>query len=278
MSMSETIPTPAHHISPDLIWEHVRNEALAASRQDPGIAMFLQQAILVHPDLESALLARLTGRLQAVDIPQATLHEALAQAAACVPDWSAILRADIRAVYDLDPACHRFLDPILYFKGFHAIQTHRLAHALWQQGRRDFAYYLQSRASSVFQTDIHPAAQMGAGIFLDHATGLVIGETAVVENNVSILHAVTLGGTGKAGGDRHPKIRRGVLIGAGAKILGNIEIGACSKIASGSVVLKNVPPRVTVAGVPAKIIGKTDCREEPARAMDQTLHGDGSGI
>ena len=147
------------------------------------------------------------------------------------------MRVDIQAYYDRDPACDRFLMPVLYFKGFHAIQTHRLAHWLWTQGRKDFALYLQSRSSAVFQTDIHPAARMGKGIFIDHATGLVVGETAVIEDNVSILHGVTLGGTGKAGGDRHPKIRYGVLIGAGAKILGNIEIGHCSKVAAGSVVL-----------------------------------------
>jgi len=262
----------------DLIWEHVRHEAQAAVRHDPALRSFLQKAILDKADLGSALLARLAYRLHASDMPADDLSRVLQQAAGQIPDWSSILRTDIRAIYDLDPACHRFIEPVLYFKGFHAIQTHRLAHALWHQGRRDFAYYLQSRSSSVFQTDIHPAAKMGAGIFLDHATGLVVGETAVIEDNVSILHAVTLGGTGKAGGDRHPKIRRGVLIGAGAKILGNIEIGACSKIASGSVVLKDVPARVTVAGVPAKIIGKTDCLEEPARAMDQTLHDEGSGI
>jgi serine O-acetyltransferase len=160
--------------------------------------------------------------------------------------------------------------PVLYFKGFHAIQTHRLAHWLWNHGRQDFALYLQSRSSSVFQTDINPAARIGKGVFLDHATGLVVGQTAVIEDDVSILHGVTLGGTGKAGGDRHPKIRRGVLIGAGAKILGNIEIGHCSKVAAGSVVLSPVPHNKTVAGVPARIVGETGC-DEPSRQMDQLL-------
>jgi serine O-acetyltransferase len=160
--------------------------------------------------------------------------------------------------------------PVLYFKGFHAIQTHRLAHWLWNQGRRDFALYLQSRSSSVFQTDINPAARIGKGIFLDHATGLVVGQTAIIEDDVSILHGVTLGGTGKASGDRHPKIRRGVLIGAGAKILGNIEVGHCSKIAAGSVVLSPVPHNKTVAGVPARVVGETGC-DQPSRQMDQLL-------
>ena len=161
-------------------------------------------------------------------------------------------RADIVATVDRDPATNRFIEPVLYFKGFHAIQTHRLAHWLWSKGRKDFAYYLQSRSSAVFQTDINPAARIGRGIFLDHATGLVVGETAVIEDDVSILHGVTLGGTGKEDEDRHPKIRHGVLIGAGAKILGNIEIGHCARIAAGSVVLKPVPHNITVAGVPAQ--------------------------
>ncbi|MGL4812973.1 MAG: serine O-acetyltransferase EpsC, partial [Beijerinckiaceae bacterium] len=164
----------------------------------------------------------------------------------------------------------RFLDPVLYFKGFHAIQTHRLANALWKAGRKDFALYLQSRASEVFQTDIHPAASLGKAIFLDHATGIVVGETAVIEDDVSMLHGVTLGGTGKENEDRHPKIRRGVLIGAGAKILGNIEVGRCARVAAGSVVLKSVPPNTTVAGVPAKEMGEAGCAE-PARSMDQIL-------
>jgi serine O-acetyltransferase len=156
---------------------------------------------------------------------------------------------------------------VLYYKGFHAIQAHRLAHWLWGKGRKDFAFYLQSRSSTVLQCDIHPNARIGRGIFLDHATGLVVGETAVIEDDVSMLHGVTLGGTGKEAGDRHPKIRHGVLIGAGAKILGNIEIGHCARIASGSVVLKPVPNNKTVAGVPAKVIGEAGCRE-PSRAMD----------
>jgi serine O-acetyltransferase len=159
---------------------------------------------------------------------------------------------------------------VLYFKGFHAIQTHRLAHWLWHNGRKDFALYLQSRSSAIFQTDIHPASRLGKGIFIDHATGLVVGETALVEDNVSMLHGVTLGGTGKAGGDRHPKIRHGVLIGAGAKILGNIEVGHCSKVAAGSVLLTSIPNNKTVAGVPARIVGEAGC-DEPSRAMDQLL-------
>jgi serine O-acetyltransferase len=185
-------------------------------------------------------------------------------------EWSDILRIDIAAVYDRDPACERYIEPILYFKGFHAIQTHRLAHWSLSHGRKDFALYLQSRASQVFQTDINPAARLGKGIFLDHATGLVVGETAVIGDDVSILHGVTLGGTGKENGDRHPKIGSGVLIGAGATVLGNIKIGKCSRIAAGSLVVKEIPNNVTVAGVPARIIGVAGCAE-PSRSMDQIL-------
>jgi serine O-acetyltransferase len=180
-------------------------------------------------------------------------------------------RCDIAAVYDRDPACDRRIEPVLFFKGFHAIQTHRLAHWLWNRGRRDFALYLQSRSSSIFGTDIAPAAPMGRGIMLDHATGIVVGRTASIGNDVSILQDVTLGGTGKETGDRHPKIRDGVLIGAGAKILGNIEIGEGAKVAAGSVVLHAVPPYTTVAGVPAKVIGEIGGNIEAARAMDQTF-------
>ena len=193
------------------------------------------------------------------------------------PDLGNAFRADLVAVYDRDPATSRFIDPLLYFKGFHAIQTHRLAHWLYRKGRKDFAYYLQSRSSAVFQVDINPAARMGRGIFLDHATGFVVGETAVIEDDVSILHGVTLGGTGKENEDRHPKIGRGVMIGAGAKILGNIEVGHCARIAAGSVVVKPVPNNVTVAGVPAKVVGAAGCAE-PSRTMDQMLNAIGALI
>lgn len=174
---------------------------------------------------------------------------------------------------DRDPAAARAIEPVLYFKGFHAIQAHRLAHWYWTSGRRDLALYLQSRSSEVFQTDIHPAARIGRGIFLDHATGVVVGSTAVIEDDVSILHAVTLGGTGKQGSDRHPKIRRGVMIGAGAKILGNIEVGEYARVAAGSVVLRPVPAHTTVVGVPARVVGTAGCAE-PARAMDQFVNID----
>jgi serine O-acetyltransferase len=262
--------------SVDPIWDAVRLEAEEAAAADPILSAFLSATILGHSTLEEAVAYRVSERLDHADITSGLLQKAYMQMLSQDDDWSRTVRVDIQAYYDRDPACDRFLMPILYFKGFHAIQTHRLAHWLWHNGRRDFALYLQSRSSSVFQTDIHPASRLGQGIFIDHATGLVIGETAVVGDDVSILHGVTLGGTGKAGGDRHPKIRRGVLIGAGAKILGNIEIGSCSKIASGSVVLSAVPSNKTVAGVPARIVGEAGC-QEPSRAMDQLIGTRGSG-
>lgn len=255
----------------DPIWHSIRAEAEGAAKNDPVLGTFLYGTILNQPTLEDAVMHRIAERLGHADLSADILRQTFEAMLEANPGWSQTLRVDIQAVYDRDPAYSRFMDPVLYLKGFHAIQTHRLAHWLYNEGRKDFAYYLQSRSSSIFQTDIHPAAKFGSGLFLDHATGLVVGETAVIEDNVSILHGVTLGGTGKSGGDRHPKIRHGVLIGAGAKILGNIEIGNCSKIAAGSVVLKPVPHNATVAGVPAKVVGESGCAE-PSRLMDQTLN------
>lgn len=254
----------------DPIWQAIRDEAAFAVDRDPLLAAFLYSTILNQDSLEQAVIHRVAQRLDHSDLSADLIAQAYSEMVRAWPEWSDIVRVDIQAYYDRDPACDRFIMPVLYFKGFHAIQTHRLAHWLWNEGRKDFALYLQSRSSSVFQTDINPAARIGKGIFVDHATGLVVGETAVIEDNVSILHGVTLGGTGKAGGDRHPKIRNGVLIGAGAKILGNIEVGHCSKIAAGSVVLASVPHNKTVAGVPARIVGESGC-EQPSRQMDQTL-------
>lgn len=257
----------------DPIWAAVRDEATAAVERDPLLAAFLYSTILNHDTLENAVIHRIAERLDHRDVSAQLISQTFEAMLKDNPAWSSTLRVDIQAYYDRDPACDRFIMPVLYFKGFHAIQTHRLAHWLWNSGRKDFALYLQSRSSAVFQTDIHPASKMGKGIFIDHATGVVVGETAVVEDDVSMLHAVTLGGTGKAGGDRHPKIRRGVLIGAGAKILGNIEVGHCSKVAAGSVVLASVPHNKTVAGVPARIVGEAGC-DEPSRAMDQLIGAD----
>ena len=254
----------------DPIWDSLQEEARIAAQQDPLLAAFLYSTIINQRSLEDSVIYRICERLDHPDLQANLLRQTFSEMLEDWPEWGSILRVDIQAVYDRDPACTRFLEAILYFKGFHAIQTHRLAHWLMNRGRRDFALYLQSRSSSVFQTDINPAARIGKGIFLDHATGLVVGETAVIGDNVSILHGVTLGGTGKEGSDRHPKIGNGVLIGAGAKILGNIHIGHCSRVAAGSVVLKEVPPKTTVAGVPARVVGEAGC-SEPSRSMDQLL-------
>jgi serine O-acetyltransferase len=254
----------------DPIWHAVREEAKAIVESDPVLATFIQSTVLNQKTLENAVIARIADRLHSREVSDDVIRQAFEAMAEEWKEWSDILRIDIAAVYDRDPACERYIEPILYFKGFHAIQTHRLAHWSLNRGRKDFALYLQSRASQVFQTDINPAARLGKGIFLDHATGLVVGETAVIGDDVSILHGVTLGGTGKENGDRHPKIGSGVLIGAGATVLGNIKIGKCSRIAAGSLVVKEIPNNVTVAGVPARIIGVAGCAE-PSRSMDQIL-------
>jgi len=254
----------------DPIFLRLRTEAEEAVAREPEMAGFIRPAILNLQSLEEVVADRVAARLDHGAVPGALIRAHYLEAIAEDATLGGAFRADILAVADRDPACTRLLDPVLYFKGFHAIQTHRLAHWMWNRGRKDFALYLQSRASEVFQTDVHPAAKIGKGLFLDHATGLVVGSTAVIEDDVSILQDVTLGGTGKDGGDRHPKIRWGVLIGAGAKILGNIEVGHCARVAAGSVVLAPVPHNKTVAGVPARVVGEAGCAE-PARSMDQIL-------
>jgi serine O-acetyltransferase len=257
----------------DPVWARIRREAEEVVRREPQIASFIYASLLHHDTLEAAVVHRLAERLDDGEVSGELIRQAYADALEDEPAIGQAFRADIVATVDRDPATNRCLEPVLYFKGFHAIQTHRLAHWLWKKGRRDFAYYLQSAASSVFQVDINPAVPIGRGIFLDHATGLVVGETAAIDDDVSILQDVTLGGTGKETGDRHPKIRSGVMIGAGAKILGNIEVGECARIAAGSVVLKPVPPKTTVAGVPARVVGEAGCAE-PSRIMDQLFNDD----
>jgi serine O-acetyltransferase len=254
----------------DPIWDRLRREAEDAIRGEPALGGFMLSSVLHQPSLEAAVSHRVAARLSHPAVPADIIQQTFLEATDVEPTIGQAIRADIAAVLDRDPAATRALEPVLYFKGFHAIQTHRLAHWLWTHNRKDFALYLQSRSSEAFQTDIHPAARIGKGIFLDHATGLVVGSTALIEDNVSMLQGVTLGGTGKERGDRHPKIRHGVLIGAGAKILGNIEVGHCARVAAGSVVLRPVPHNATVAGVPAKVVGSAGCAE-PARAMDHFL-------
>ncbi|MCG6206769.1 serine O-acetyltransferase [Rhodopseudomonas sp. HC1] len=274
MAMHQVNPQNATLTTLDPIWERVRTEAEDVVRREPELASFIYASVLHHDRLEDAVVHRVASRLDHSALSSDLIRQTFEDALRDEPDMGNAFRADMVAVFDRDPATSRFIDPLLYFKGFHAIQAHRLAHWLHLKGRKDFALYLQSRASAVFQTDINPAAKIGRGIFLDHATGLVVGETAVIEDDVSILHGVTLGGTGKEHEDRHPKIRRGVMIGAGAKILGNIEVGHCARIAAGSVVLKTVPHNMTVAGVPAKVVGEAGCAE-PSRTMDQMLNAIG---
>jgi serine O-acetyltransferase len=255
----------------DPVWMRIRREAEEVARREPEIASFIYSSILHHDTLEAAVVQRIAERLDHPAVSGDLIRQAYEDAIDEMPSLGEIFRADIAATFDRDPATQRYIEPVLYYKGFHAIETHRLAYWLWGKGRKDLAFYLQSRSSAVFQCDIHPAARIGRGIFLDHATGLVIGETAVVGDDVSMLHDVTLGGSGKDVGDRHPKIGYGVMIGAGAKILGNIEVGRCARIAAGSVVVKAVPNNVTVAGVPAKVVGEAGCAE-PSRIMDQMLY------
>ena len=254
----------------DPLFARIRQEAEEAARREPELALFLATTVLNHETLEGAVAHRVASRLDHRDLPAALIRQTFGEAIGRDPAIGEAFRADIMAVADRDPACLRMIEPLLYFKGFHAIQTYRLSHWLLKAGRRDFAMTLQSLSSAVFGVDINPGARIGKGIFLDHATGVVIGETSVVEDNVSILQGVTLGGTGKETGDRHPKIRHGVLLGAGAKVLGNIEVGHCARVAAGSVVLAPVPHNKTVAGVPARIVGEAGCAE-PARDMNQIL-------
>jgi serine O-acetyltransferase len=254
----------------DAVWNRIQSEADAITKSDPSLGAFIFSSILAHDAFETALVHRLAQRLGSPDVGADTIVGAFKDALAAEPDIGHAARADIIATFDRDPACHRYIDPLLYFKGYQALQAHRMGHRLWLMGRKDFAYYLQSRSSMISSMDIHPNAQIGRGVMIDHGHDIVIGETCVIEDNVSLMQGVTLGGTGKETGDRHPKIRHGVLIGAGAKILGNIEIGHCSRVAACSVVLHDVPANRTVAGVPAKIVGYAGCAE-PARSMDHQV-------
>ncbi len=252
------------------VWAALRNEAQHMARSEPSLASILNAVILRHDRLADALSYQLARKLGDQELRALSLREIADEAYAADPSLVDRAEADMRAVFERDPACKGYVQPLLYFKGFLALQAHRVAHRLWGQGREGLAFYLQSRVSELFQVDIHPAARIGQGAFFDHGTGIVIGETASVGDDVSMLHGVTLGGTGAEQGDRHPKIGRGVLLGAGAKVLGNIAIGDHAKIAAGSVVLKSVPAHCTAAGVPARLINCKTC-PEPARSMDQTI-------
>lgn len=257
-------------LNDDRLWRELRREGEAAVQDEPLLGALIHAGLLHHRDMESALAYRFSLKLASGEMSEQLLREIADEAYADDPDLGFAARADMSAVYERDPACHRYLQPILFFKGYQALQAYRIGHWLWRKGREDMSYFVQMRTSEAFGVDIHPAARIGHGVMIDHAHSIVIGETAVVGNNVSMLHSVTLGGTGKADGDRHPKIGEGVLIGAGAKILGNIHVGDHSRIAAGSVVLEDVPRLTTVAGVPARVVGEAGC-PEPALTMDHLL-------
>jgi serine O-acetyltransferase len=255
----------------DTVWIAIREESRQLAEHEPLLASFLHDTVLSHTSLEDTLSFHLANKLGSPTIPAISMREIIDEALRENPNIGKAVRCDIKGILDRDPACSRYSAPLLYFKGFLSLQSHRVAHWLWNQGREGLALYLQSMVTEMFNVDIHPAAKIGCGILIDHASGVVIGETAVIDDNVSMLHQVTLGGTGKETGDRHPKVRSGVLIGAGAKILGNIEIGEGAKVGANSVVLKDVPPHTTVAGVPAKVIGKARV-DQPALEMDQQIY------
>lgn len=255
------------------LWSRIQCEARVAIRDEPLLGALIHAGLLHHATFEAALAYRFSLKLSSREMSEQILREIADDAFARSPELGAAATADLLAVYERDPATHRLMQPILFFKGYQALQAYRIGHWLWQQGRFDLAYFVQMRCSEVFGVDIHPAARIGTGVMIDHAHSIVIGETAVVGNDVSMLHSVTLGGTGKEDGDRHPKIGNGVMIGAGAKVLGNITVGHHSRIAAGSVVLSEVPPCKTVAGVPARIVGDAGC-SDPSSMMNQLLGHD----
>lgn len=313
---------PAALAATDLFWQSMQAEARAAAAKEPLLASFLFNSVLNHRTLGSALAFHLANKLASAAMPATLLVEvcrealaggaaaasghpalgwatalggdpgaaaAAASAAAAAAAMDRTLRLDLLAVMERDPACTQLIDALLYFKGFHALQAHRVAHALWTTDRRPLAYFLQSQVSKRLQVDVHPAAVVGAGAFWDHATGLVIGETAVLGNNVSLLHSVTLGGSGKKHGVRHPRLGDGVLVGAGATLLGPVKVGAGAQVGACSLVLEDVAPHVTVVGVPAKVVGVPGvavpalhmrherCVEAEAQLASLVVQGNGAG-
>ena len=256
----------------DPVWTALRVQAEELAQTEPSLASLAHATILKHEHLEDALSYHLAKKVGGEDVSPMLTREMFEEAMRADPEIGDSVRADLSAIFERDPACHSYAQAFLFYKGFHALQCYRVAHWLWGHGRQWLSYFLQSRVSELFAVDIHPAAKIGRGIMMDHATGIVIGETAVVDDDVSMLHGVTLGGTGKETGDRHPKIRRGVLLSVGAKVLGNIEVGEYSRVGAGSVVLKPVPPHCTVAGVPAKVIGCAGC-DRPSHDMNQLIEG-----
>lgn len=264
-------------INSEDFWLALKKEAKTVSKKEPMLSSYLYACVLNHHNFESSLSFILANKVSDDVMPAISVNEMFDEAYLLNPAMVDSAMADVHAIVMRDPAVSSYLPVLMHFKGFQALQVHRLAHYMWQKGRKELALFIQSRNSEVFSVDIHPAAKIGKGVMFDHATGIVIGETAVVEDNVSILQEVTLGGTGNESGDRHPKVREGVMIGSGAKILGNIEIGRGSKVGAGSVVLDNVPPCMTVVGVPAKIVGKPNC-DMPCDSMQQNVLADSDDV
>lgn len=258
------------HSADDGFWDQIQSEARHEAEHEPMLVSFLFASVLRHEKLEDALGVILANKLHTPDLPAILLCDLINEVLADDTAIRASIRADLLAARTRDPAARGYAQPFLYYKGFHALQAYRVAHWLWVRGRQALAAHLQNRISEAFGVDVHPAALIGSGVLIDHGTSVVIGETAVVEDYVSLLHEVTLGGTGKETGDRHPKVRRGVLIGAGAKILGNVEVGRGAKVGAGSIVLTDVPAHTTVAGVPARVVGRCTV-PEPALHMDATF-------
>jgi len=254
----------------DPIWTDLREQAEGWAVNEPALASFVHAAILKHDRLEEALSYHLAKKIGSEDLSTMMAREIFDEAMANDGSIGDAVRADLSAVFERDPACNLHIEAFLFYKGFHALECYRIGHWLWKQNRRPMALFFQSRVSELFAVDIHPAARLGRGIMIDHATGVIIGETAVVEDDVSMLHGVTLGGTGKETGDRHPKIRRGVLLSMGAKVLGNIEIGEYSRVGAGSVVLKSVPAGCTAVGVPAKLVNCAGSKN-PSQDMNQVI-------
>jgi len=267
------------------IWNQIRVEVSYLSKQEPILSNFYKNNILQHKNITHALSYILSNKLSSSTVFENNIQEIFNDIYLNNISILKMILTDLKAILERDPSVNNYLVPFLYLKGFHALQSYRLSHYLWNLKKTSLSLYLQSRMSSVFSVDIHPAALIGSGVMLDHATGIVIGETAIVEDDVSIFHSVTLGATGKNFcKNRHPIIRKGVIIGAGAKILGNIEVGMQSKIGAGSIVLNNIPSYVTVAGVPAKIVSKLDSKkissktyEDHALSITNSL-GYGAGI
>ena len=254
----------------DPIWQALYKQVQIEAEEEPILASYLHAIVLNHNTLDNALSFHLASKLSSPSLQAMQIRDVIDAVFQSQPSIGEEFRADLKAISERDPAAQSVAEPFLHFKGFHALESYRVAHWLWENGRKGLALHLQNRISELFGVDIHPAASIGKGILIDHATSVVIGETAIVEDNVSLLHEVTLGGTGNIKGDRHPKIRKGVLIGAGAKVLGNVEIGEYSKIASSSVVLTDIPPHCTAAGVPARVVGTPDA-DIPAFEMNQMI-------